>query len=397
MTDSTTAPDPLDAWFAAEADEFIERANEEFADSILLVARGLGPWDEVTAAAMTAIDRDGVECRATTPDGEQVGRVAFLRTLEVPDHVGTALFELVAEAQERVGGSEPTTAQRQADAMARIRTFVTEVSAVADVHPHLRRITFKGGDLATFEPCGPDTFLYVLLPPPGRRELTIDQSFTWEAYATTPIEEQPVGAYYTLRAWRPEAQELDILCVLHDHDGGDDHAGPSGDGPAAHPNHGAASRWAAVAAPGDPVALWGPRTAYEPPADTTHWVLVADETGLPAVAVILEQLPHGATAQVVAEVDVPEEQQDLPQRDGVEITWTHRAGAPAGRTTNLVDAVRALPPFPDRTYVWGGGESKAMTAVRRHVRDERGLAREEASLVAYWRHQATVDAEVEPA
>ena len=40
-----------------------------------------------------------------------------------------------------------------------------------------------------------------------------------------------------------------------------------------------------------------------------------------------------------------------------------------------------------RTYVWGGAESRAMTAVRRHVRHERGLAREQVSLVAYWRHR----------
>jgi NADPH-dependent ferric siderophore reductase len=32
-----------------------------------------------------------------------------------------------------------------------------------------------------------------------------------------------------------------------------------------------------------------------------------------------------------------------------------------------------------------------MTAVRRHVRDERGLAREDVSLVAYWRHSDASD------
>ncbi|NLV55321.1 MAG: siderophore-interacting protein, partial [Acidimicrobiales bacterium] len=37
-------------------------------------------------------------------------------------------------------------------------------------------------------------------------------------------------------------------------------------------------------------------------------------------------------------------------------------------------------------YVWGGGESRAMTAVRRYVRREIGLPREAVSLVAYWRH-----------
>ena len=82
------------------------------------------------------------------------------------------------------------------------------------LHPHLRQITFGGGDLATFSPAGPDTFLYLLLPPPGRTELTIDQSFSWEAHAQLPDEDKPVGAYYTLRHWRPVVQELDMLCVL---------------------------------------------------------------------------------------------------------------------------------------------------------------------------------------
>ena len=93
--------------------------------------------------------------------------------------------------------------------MRSIRTMLTTVSAVRDVHPHLRLITFRGGDLDTFSPLGADTFLYVLLPPPGRDELTIDQSFTWELSSSMPETERPVGAYYTLRAWRPTAAGRD--------------------------------------------------------------------------------------------------------------------------------------------------------------------------------------------
>jgi NADPH-dependent ferric siderophore reductase len=251
--------------------------------------------------------------------------------------------------------------------MSTIRTFLTQVVRVEDVHPHLRRITFGGGDLATFCPLGPDTFLYVLLPPPGRDELTIDQSFSWEAVEHMPEADRPVGAYYTLRAWRPEQAELDMLFVLH----GD--TGP-------------ASAWAQRAAPGDPVALWGPREAYDPPAGTDWYLLVADETGLPAVARILESLPAGTTAKVVAEVGSAGERQPLPGGPAVDVTWLYRDGAEAGTTTLLADAVRALP-WPGGTpYVWGGGESRAMTKVRRYVRSELGLAREQASLVGYWRH-----------
>ncbi|MGE3620517.1 MAG: siderophore-interacting protein, partial [Acidimicrobiia bacterium] len=135
-----------------------------------------------------------------------------------------------------------------------IPTFVTRVVRVADENPRLRRITFGGGDLARFAPLGPDTFVYVLLPPPGRRDLTVDRSFTWLGWAATPEEDRAVGGYYTVRAWRPEPAEVDALFELHEP------AGP-------------ASAWAARAEPGDPVALWGPREAYAPPPGT-EWLLL---------------------------------------------------------------------------------------------------------------------------
>jgi len=136
------------------------------------------------------------------------------------------------------------------------------------------------------------------------------------------------------------------------------------------------------------VALWGPRTAYAPPADTDWYLLAADETGLPAVAGILESLPEDTVARVFAEVDNPDERQELPSSPSVEVTWLYRDGAEAGTTTLLADAVRALP-WPGGTpYAWGGGESRSMTAIRRYVRQEVGLTREQVSLVAYWRHRA---------
>lgn len=256
--------------------------------------------------------------------------------------------------------------------MLELRTFLTSVARVEQVHPSLRRITFAGGDLATFEPLGPDTFLYVLLPPPGRSELTIDGSFTWEAWAAMAPEVRPVGAYYTVRRWDPATTELEVLFVLHE---------PSGP----------ASAWAARAQVGDPVALWGPRAAYAPPPGTERHLLVADETGLPAVAAILEALPDGAPATVLAEVADARSHQDLAHRSSVSITWLHRDGAAAGTTTSLVDALAALAPMGPGTYVWGGGESRAVTAVRRLVRQGWGLPRDAVSLVGYWRHAAHAD------
>jgi NADPH-dependent ferric siderophore reductase len=234
------------------------------------------------------------------------------------------------------------------------------------VHPHLRRIVVGGADLETLTRPAADAFVYVLLPPPGRSELTIDRTFTWEGYAGMAAAAQPVGAYYTVRSWDPVRGELTMLMVRH----GDD---------------GPASAWVGRATPGDPVALWGPRSAYHPPASADWQLLVADDTGLPAVAAIVESLPQTTPIRVLAEVADESERQDLPETAGCAVTWLYRGDAEPGTTTLLADAVRGVP-WPDGTpYVWGGGESRAMTAVRRHVRGELGLPRDAVSLVAYWR------------
>jgi NADPH-dependent ferric siderophore reductase len=379
MTDTHDVTDGHDGPAAAErldsisalmdeiGEDVLYQLNVDFEDSIALVGRVLGGRPTATATKAIAIDRAGVDVIITDPDGDHPGRIEFAEPVDDVELLTTALLELVSRASEEAGERGDTSASRQLAEVTKIRTFLTEVVAVADINPHLRQVTFRGGDLTTFVPAGPDTFLYLLLPPPGRTELGIDQSFTWEAHARMEEADQPVGAYYTLRRWRPEVAELDILMVLH----GD--AGP-------------ASAWAGRAQPGDQVALWGPRTAYHPPEGTDRFLLVADETGLPAVAVILEHLPEGATAQVVAEVDSHAERHELRESPAIDVIWVHRDGAEAGTTTLLADAVRALPPPTGTPYVWGGGESRALTAVRRHVRDVWGLDREAVSLVAYWRH-----------
>ena len=69
--------------------------------------------------------------------------------------------------------------------------------------------------------------------------------------------------------------------------------------------------------------------------------------------------------------------------------WFYRNGAEPGTTTMLVDAVRALAWADARPYVWGAGESRAMTAVRKYLRYERRLPRSSVLTVAYWRQAHT--------
>jgi NADPH-dependent ferric siderophore reductase len=118
---------------------------------------------------------------------------------------------------------------------------------------------------------------------------------------------------------------------------------------------------------------------------------VADETGLPAVAAILDELDADVPVQVLAEVADETEHQDLPSRPSVSVAWLHRDGADPGTTPLLADAAGRLDALGAGTYVWGGGESRSMTGVRKVVRQGWGLPREAVALVAYWRHATHAD------
>lgn len=356
------SPDPVEELGNA----FLNDLNRDFEDSVLLVGRVLGPDPEATEARVTSVDRAGVDIVTRGPAGERVARLEFPAPVADLDQLSGELIALVQRARDVSGEEGSTSAERQLQQIKTVRTFLAEVVAVRDLHPHLREVTIAGDNLRDFVPPGPDAFVYLLLPPPGRTELTVDGKFTWQRYRTMPEQDRPVGAYYTVRRWRPEVAEVDLDMVLH--------------GDAGH-----ASAWASGARAGDPVALWGPRSSFEPPPDTDWYLLVADETGLPAVAAILESLPEGTVARVFAEVGSESERQELPVAPSVHVTWLHRDGALAGTTSLLEDAVRAMPWTGGTPYAWGGAESRAMTAIRQHLREEVGLDSRAISLTTYWR------------
>jgi NADPH-dependent ferric siderophore reductase len=367
-SDATALIDELHAY----GPSLLAHFNAEHPDAVEIVAKAHGGSADASSAAVTAVTVDSFTIRLGG-DGAPEAVVPFARPLSSITELNWRTIEVIAAAREALGVTELTSLEREAQAIHALRTYVTSVARVEQLTPHFRQITFAGGHLDTFEPGGLDQFLYVLLPPPGRGELTIDASFSWSAYEEMPEAERPVGAYYTVRAWRPAADgrpaELDMIFLLHD--------------------EGHATTWAASAQPGDPAALWGPRTGYEAPAETEWLLLAADETGLPAVSVILEHLPQGMPAHVFVELGDQADRLPLPESPDIHVTWLDRAGAPAGTTTLLADSVRAFDLPPGNLYAWGGAESRAVTAIRKYLRHERGYVREQVSMTGYWRHPST--------
>ena len=248
-----------------------------------------------------------------------------------------------------------------------VRVFHAEVRSAIVLNPHLVRIVFGGEDLTEFEPIGPDQFIYVFVPRPGEIDPRVPHGFSWDEWRERPEPERQVGRYYTVRKWDPEKSEVTMDFVVH------------GDGPL--------TTWAMSAKAGDRVALWGPRKGYEPASGVETFVLVGDETGLPAIGAILESLRPGQRARAFVEVPGPAAVQDLTSPAQFEVKWLLRGEAPAGKWDGLAEAVRVAPWPKGQVYAWGGGEFRAMNTLRKFLRDERGLTPADMSVIAYWRHK----------
>ncbi|MFG3264321.1 siderophore-interacting protein [Streptomyces bobili] len=227
--------------------------------------------------------------------------------------------------------------------------------------PHMQRVVLGGEGLAEFDAATcTDHYVKLLFGPDG---VTYPEPFDLERIREDfPREQWPVTRTYTVRHWDTEHRELTLDFVLHGDEG---LAGP----------------WAARVQPGETVRFMGPGGAYAPDPAADWHLLAGDESALPAIAAALESLPAGAVAHAFIEVSGPEEEQKIDS--DVDVVWLHRGGRPVGE--RLVEAVRALE-FPEgRLHAFVHGEAAFVKELRKLLRVELQVPREDLSVSGYWR------------
>lgn len=243
---------------------------------------------------------------------------------------------------------------------------VIEVARVVDITPHMRRITFAGRGVEVYakDPTRVPNIKLVFPRENGDLDLPGNDG-TGRLLWPDPTVKQMIRTY-TVRRLDPAAGEMDIDFVKH----GDE---------------GLASGWAEHAQPGDRIGAAGGGGVVAPVAD--WYLIVGDETALPAIGRMLERLPEGARGVAVIEVADEHEQQDLPSPADIEIRWVHRNGAPAGTTTHLLDAATAvaLPAGDVKRFAWVSAESKTVQAMRKWLRAEARFDRKATLVIGYWR------------
>lgn len=250
-----------------------------------------------------------------------------------------------------------------------------EVVGVRDLTPGMRRITLAGAQLGeftsangfaqpAFDSTGFDDDIRLLFSYPGqdRPVLPVQQAKGLDL----PRDPRPLTRLYTVRRWSPETGELDVDVVRH--------------------GIGVGTTWAYRARVGDRVHFYGPSSSRALPQDA-DWLLVAgDDSTVPAIARLLDELPEDARAQVFVESD---DRFDLRASPGVEVTWLA-----SGR---LVEAVRSCTWWAGTPFAWLAGEQATVRDLRRHLVEDRGVSRQDIDFSGYWRRGEVVALETDGA
>jgi NADPH-dependent ferric siderophore reductase len=164
---------------------------------------------------------------------------------------------------------------------------------------------------------------------------------------------------FTPRSFDPGKLELTLEFALH--------------------GEGAATAWAAQAAPGQRLSIGGPRGSFVVPTDYDWHLLIGDETALPAIARRLEELPSGTNVFTFIQLDDADDRRDLRTHARLVEKWV--SSSPGA----LAEAIRDFKSPAGEGFAWAAGEAKVIAAVRAILVDRHGLDKDHIRAAAYWK------------
>lgn len=216
------------------------------------------------------------------------------------------------------------------------------VARVAPLGTGFIRVVFGGASLEGFTSLGFDDHVKLMLGIDGNSE--------------------PLRRDYSPRHFDPVRRELTIDFAVH---GG-----------------GLASDWARHATVGQHAVIGGPRGSMIVPVDFDWHLLAGDATAAPAIGRRLAELPAGARAIVIAQLDdlgALECEQSAACIQLLQVT----------SGDDLVATLEALPLPSGEGFAWAAGEAASMARVRDLLLHRRGHPKEAMRVAAYWKKGAS--------
>lgn len=204
--------------------------------------------------------------------------------------------------------------------------------------PRMIRLTLEGADLAGFVSASPDDHVKLFVP--GGEDMAMRD--------------------YTPRRYKDGQLLIDVF----DHEGG-----PAAD-------------WARNARAGDSAMVGGPRGSAVVEGEIDHWLLIGDETALPAIGRRVEELPAGVSVTTIVTVQGAEEEQQFDTDADWTGHWVHRPEGAAADAAPFLEALAGVTLTP-RSYTWVAAEAGVARAIRQELM-ARGVQPGWLKAAGYW-------------
>jgi NADPH-dependent ferric siderophore reductase len=222
------------------------------------------------------------------------------------------------------------------------------VSSVDRLTPRMLRIGFTSEDLSDFASAAHDDHIKLFFPD-----------------APAEAEGKPCMRDFTPRAFDTARGTLTIDFALHE-------SGP-------------ATAWASEAKPGDQLEIGGPRGSMVVPDDFDWYLLLGDETALPAIGRKVEELRPGVSVTTIVVVEDEGEIQDFPTRAAWNPLWVTRRSAGLDDAASLRGALAGFTPPPGDGFVWIAAEAAVARSLRSHVVEAMGHLGAWVKAAGYWK------------
>jgi NADPH-dependent ferric siderophore reductase len=230
-----------------------------------------------------------------------------------------------------------------------IRRRVVTVTDVERVTPRMQRVTFESPDLRDFESAAPDDHIKLFFP-------TADHAAANAA--------QVCMRDYTPRRFDPATVQLTVDFALHE-------AGP-------------ATLWALHARVGDTIEIGGPRKSNVVADDFDWYLLIGDETALPAIGRRVEELRPGAPVFTIVVIETLAERQTFVTSAAWTPRWITREGQTASDGALLRLALADHQVMPGDGYIWIAAEAEAARSVRGFATETWRHPKEWMKSSGYW-------------
>ncbi len=229
----------------------------------------------------------------------------------------------------------------------------TQVHAISDISPHMRRVVLSGPELEGFPENHEGAHVKIVLPKPNEEIPNFGFSLGLKKRMRS----------YTVRYFDSTQNRLTIDFAVNDHQG-------------------LAANWALNAEIGDYLGIAGPGDTKHTDYHADWHLMVADLTAMPALAASLEKMPENAQGYIVVQVPSEDDKQALRVPEGMKIQWIISRD-PARKA--LLSEVKSLEWLKGTPAIFVAADSSQVKDIRRYVKTMPNFTKHKLYASGYWK------------